>query len=232
VNFYTITITADDDRAATTTLRLDTSGNEVRLTDLHLHARNGLSTGRLPAIDYGLLLQAVAPATPTPITVVPAIPAGEVDAAPVTRPEPEPAAGRGKARQTVSAATKRSRAAAPSAPRSGRTGRRAASTAKPAPAEPTKTTRSRRVAANKTAAAPNKTVRSAKKAAEAAPAKKATRAAAGSGGRVYRRMPDDFAAVYQQTGGAAAIAEHYDVPRHTANGWIRRLRDQATSASR
>jgi transposase len=39
-------------------------------------------------------------------------------------------------------------------------------------------------------------------------------------------MPDDFAAVYRQAGGAAAVAEHYQVPRHTANGWIRRLREQ------
>ena len=45
-------------------------------------------------------------------------------------------------------------------------------------------------------------------------------------GRAYRRMPDDFAAVYQQAGSAGAVAEHYQVPRHTANGWIRRLRQQ------
>jgi hypothetical protein len=45
-----------------------------------------------------------------------------------------------------------------------------------------------------------------------------------TGGRVYRRMPDDLAAVYQRAGTSAAVAEHYAVPRHTAQGWIRRLR--------
>jgi transposase len=37
-------------------------------------------------------------------------------------------------------------------------------------------------------------------------------------------MPDDLAAVYKRVGGATAIAEHYGVPRHTVQGWLRRLR--------
>jgi transposase len=32
--------------------------------------------------------------------------------------------------------------------------------------------------------------------------------------------------VFARQPGAAAIAAHYQVPRHTANGWLRRLRDQ------
>jgi hypothetical protein len=44
--------------------------------------------------------------------------------------------------------------------------------------------------------------------------------------RAYRRMPDDVVAVFQQAGGVTRTAEHYGVPRHTAQGWIRRLRMQ------
>jgi hypothetical protein len=56
-------------------------------------------------------------------------------------------------------------------------------------------------------------------------AKKTTRTAGGAG-RAYRRMPDDLATVYQRIGGASAVAEHYGVPRHTVQGWLRRLRSQ------
>jgi transposase len=41
-------------------------------------------------------------------------------------------------------------------------------------------------------------------------------------------MPNDLATVYQQAGTPAVIADHYGVPRHTAQGWIRRLK--ATTA--
>ncbi len=210
---YTIVITADDDATTSTTLRLDTSGGDVRLTDVHLHAGNGLSTGQLPAIDYGLLLRAIAPATPTPVTAAPAAPAGTVHVAAT----PQPASG--------------PRAAAKRAPRPTRTGRRPASATTPAPAEPATSTRTRRAAtaANKSAAAPNKTARTAKKAARATPVKNAPRAAAGGGERAYRRMPADFAAVYRQAATAAAVADHYEVPRHTAHGWIRRLREQGAA---
>lgn len=45
-------------------------------------------------------------------------------------------------------------------------------------------------------------------------------------GRAYRRMPeaDDVVAAYRRTGSTTAVAEHYGVPRHTATGWVRRLR--------
>lgn len=72
----------------------------------------------------------------------------------------------------------------------------------------------------------------AKKAATKATAKKAGRAAkATTGGdgresRAYRRMPDDVVEVFRQAGGATALANHYGVPRHTAQGWLRRLRQQ------
>jgi transposase len=44
-------------------------------------------------------------------------------------------------------------------------------------------------------------------------------------------MPDDFAAVYRQAGTASAIADHYGVPRHTAQGWIGRHKKQNAAAN-
>jgi hypothetical protein len=244
VNSYTITITADES-ATTTTLRLDMSGSDVRLTDLHLHAGGGLSAGQLPAIDYGLLLRAITSMAPTPITSVPSAPAveaytSEVYTESVAEPESEPVAvAGGTAQLPASSATRRPRKAAPAAVRPTRTRRRAPGKSTPAPAEPATSSRTRRAAANKTTPpAAKKTARTARKPVEATSAKKTTPAKkttaakkttrAAAGRRAYRRMPDDFATVYGQAGSAAAIADHYQVPRHTANGWIRRLRDQAT----
>ena len=44
------------------------------------------------------------------------------------------------------------------------------------------------------------------------------------GGRAYRRMPDDLAEVYDALQSVTELARHYDVPRHTAQGWMNRLR--------
>ncbi len=176
---YTITITADDDSAATTRLRLDTSGDQVILTDLHLHDGNGLSTGQLPAIDYGLLLAAITTSTPTPLS-------GRTPHARGRDTTPAPTA--------VTASTparRRARTAAPAAA--------AAATPQPAVGG-----RRRAGAGNKAAAAANKSVPRARKTTTKAKTAKADR----------------------QAGSASAAAEHYQVPRHTANGWIRRLREQ------
>jgi hypothetical protein len=186
VTSYTITITPDDGQATTTALRLDISGGDVRLTDLHLQNGNGLSGGTIPAIDYGLLLQAITPTSPTPVVSAP-----EIEAAPAP----------------VSPATRRS------SPRRGRSKAAAEPVTKP------RTRRGGRAAA--ASAAPAATTGRVKKA-----AKQAARSAS-ENQRPYRRMPDDFAAVFRQAGGGAtAIADHYKVPRHTANGWIRRHRGQ------
>jgi hypothetical protein len=63
------------------------------------------------------------------------------------------------------------------------------------------------------------------KAARARVAAKKT-ARGGGGARAYRRMPEDLATVFTRVGGASAAAEHYGVPRHTVQGWLRRLRAQ------
>lgn len=83
-------------------------------------------------------------------------------------------------------------------------------------------TRTRRTA--KAPAAPAKTAR-------AKVAAKKTVRTAGTEARAYRRMPDDMATVYQRMGGATAVAEHYGVPRHTVQGWLRRLRSQGALPS-
>jgi hypothetical protein len=49
-----------------------------------------------------------------------------------------------------------------------------------------------------------------------------------NGRRAYRRMPEgaEVAEIYTSAGTATAVAEHFGVPRHTASGWVRRLRSQ------
>ncbi|WUA09368.1 hypothetical protein OG225_06670 [Nocardia sp. NBC_01377] len=53
-------------------------------------------------------------------------------------------------------------------------------------------------------------------------------------GRAYRRMPDvsELRAAYENLGTVTAVAKHYGVPRHTAQGWMGRLRklDQPVDA--
>jgi hypothetical protein len=57
---------------------------------------------------------------------------------------------------------------------------------------------------------------------------------AGNDGRVYRRMPpvDDVLAAYQQVGTISGLAEYYHVPRHTVQGWARRLRREGYNIGR
>ncbi len=217
VTTYTITITADDDSAATTRLRLDTSGDQVILTDLHLHDGNGLSAGQLPAVDYGLLLRAITTTTPTPLAIPTAPTAPPVQSSDTT-----------SALTAAKPARRRTRTSGPAtAPKARLVGRGSASTpSAAAAAQPAAGGRTRRAGTgNKAAAAANKSIRAARKTTKAAAANASGRTSGGTG-RAYRRMPDDFAAVYQQAGSPAAVAEHYQVPRHTANGWIRRLREQ------
>jgi hypothetical protein len=163
---YTITITPEGSDGTTTTLRLDVNRGVATLTDVHLHAGAGLSAGKLPAIDYALLLRAV----------------GQETAAPARATAARRAAG---GRQPAKATRRAARAAA----------------------QPAKATRSR------------------------VAAKKASRGAGGEG-RAYRRTPDDLAAVFKRLGGATAVADHYEVPRHTVQGWLRRLRTQGAIPAR
>jgi hypothetical protein len=58
--------------------------------------------------------------------------------------------------------------------------------------------------------------------------------AVNGGERAYRRMPDpaDVLAAYRQVGSVSALADHYGVPRHTVQGWARRLRREGYDIGR
>lgn len=91
-----------------------------------------------------------------------------------------------------------------------------------APAPSTRGRRGRKAAAE----APKKSTRGRRRAAaaEEAPAK---------AGRAYRRMPaqDDVVAAWNETRSATQVANHFGVPRHTATGWLRRLRQMGVIES-
>lgn len=58
-------------------------------------------------------------------------------------------------------------------------------------------------------------------------AEKSAKKSTSSGGeRAYRRAPEDLVQVFQEVGGVTAVARHYQVPRHTAQSWVRRLRNE------
>ena len=312
---YTITIAPNDDSGATTTLIVDTSAGDIRITDVHLRAPGGLTGGTMPTVDFGLLLQAVGAGPAGGAIAVPDVAVGsgeepvraELGAAPPAEPstdsavepaaeprrprakraaarataaEPKPRRGRQapdpapgvepagpaaavepagrrsrRAPVAVEPAARRSRrtpASAPAAEPAGRRSRRApasAPVAEPAgrrsrrAAAPTSTaepagasSRAGRVpAAKRVAARGAKATPVAKKAAaraaKATPtAKKATTRAAkaapapATSERQYRRMPEAFRAAYAENKSPAALAERFDVPRYTVQGWIRRVK--------
>jgi hypothetical protein len=242
---YTITIAPNDDSGAATRLVVDTSGDRVLITDVHLHAPHGLSSGHIPTVDFGLLLRAVTgtvtasngqsvPST-TALTA-PQQNAAAIEAAVQPDERPTPSARR----RRTSPATPR--AAAKQAARPARTRTAAAASAdataprRPARATTTATTRTVKQAPAKTAgkartAKKPTATQTAARAKNRAPARRpraATKtAAASTPGRVYRRTPDDLATVFRQVQTVAGIAAHYEVPRYTAQGWVSRLRARA-----
>jgi hypothetical protein len=54
----------------------------------------------------------------------------------------------------------------------------------------------------------------------------------GTGRTAYRQAPEDLADVLRQGGTIAAVADHYQVPHHTAGSWVRRLRKASAQAVR
>jgi hypothetical protein len=243
VGSYTITFTPDDVSNASAVVRVDLGGAGARITELTVRAGNGdgLVPGELPGFDLGRLMRAIAPAGP-------ATPAFELSATPMapaatitpyaTEPEPEPAPA--PARKT---AAKRTTAGRTTTGRAG-AGRTAASRT-PAKRTTAKQTAAKQAAAKKTAAKAatgtgrgrkaatasaagarsGGTGRATKRTAGTAAARTATRGAQGTG-RAYRRAPDDIAEVFAQAPSATALARHYGVPRHTVQGWLRRLRSE------
>jgi hypothetical protein len=147
---YTVTIEADDDSAARTTIHLDTSSGAPRVLEYTVSAGSAGAIGALAATQIRLdaIVAAFGPA-----------PAGAAPAA--DRPAVKPA---------VKAAGK--------------------------PAV-------KKVVRPKPAAVPEN-------------------------GRVYRRMPDpdELIAAYRAAESVVQLARQYEVPRHTMNGWLSRLRRQ------
>jgi hypothetical protein len=248
---YTITIAPNDDSGAATRLVVDTSGDQVRITDVHLHAPHGLSSGHIPTVDFDLLLQAVtgtvtaptgrtAAGTPSLTTPPPGTPALEAPARPDERQTPPPPGRRARATSRAAATPAKRQArtrTATAAPGDGATAprrpARAATTAtrRNAAQTPANATRAATAKATPAPAKKQTAVRTAAPAKSQAPGKRrraaADTAAAAPAGRVYRRTPDDLAAVLQQVGTVAGIAAHYQVPRYTAQGWVTRLRATA-----
>jgi hypothetical protein len=164
MNSYTITITPDDASRASTTLRVDLSGNAARITELLVRAgtATGLAAHQLPAVDLDLLLRAITPGgSPTAVRST---------AASVAQAEAVPAA-----EQESTAPTRR-----------------------------TTSGRRQRAGAKQTGAK--------------AAAEKPTKAS--------RTTAKDLVQVFQEVGGVTAVARHYGVPRHTAQSWVRRLRNE------
>jgi hypothetical protein len=215
---YVITITADEADpadAAHTTVRVDTSTGQTRITELTVRAANGggLAPADLPPVDLDLLVRAL-----TASATVPALPshadfdtvaAGAASAAPVPVAEPVAAHAMEAPETSPTARPARSGRAAKQA---GRDGRRAAQRAG----------RPRRAAGTRKAAA------KAAKSAAAGTDRRRSAASQGGGTRPYRRMPDatEVLAAYQRIGTITGLADHYGVPRHTATAWARRLRSQ------
>lgn len=218
---YTITITPDDTGNTSATLHVNLGPSGARITELTVRAGDGegFAPDELPGFELSRLIGAIAPATATrPIleASTPAEPAAAV-------------AGESTAEEPVEEPAQPEIAPQPrKAPRPAKSARAAKSTRAPAeqaPAEKapakkaTKKATRRKAAAKSAAGTATGTTRAAgRKAAKAAGSERAVRA--------YRRMPDDVVEVYRQAGGATAMANHYGVPRHTAQGWLRRLRQQ------
>jgi hypothetical protein len=226
---YTITITPNDDSGNSTTLTVDTATGQARITSVHMHAPAGLTGAQMPSVDVELLLQAVTGPAHTPAAIT-------ANSTPPAAPQPAPTdtdtdTDTDEPPTTATTATPQSATGdtAPQTSASGptparRAGRRPTAAAAPAESAQAASSGARRSGNQPTPkkAAPRKTAR------KQAPA---AAAAGSSGERAYRRMPDDFAAVYRQAGTASAIADHYGVPRHTAQGWIGRHKKQNAAAN-
>jgi len=227
VSEYTITITphgdAGDAAGPQTTVRVATGTGAPRITELIVRAAEGagLQPGQLPALDLDLLVRALTPAgTPVIEAHTPPAPdepptASEPPTAteatePPTVPAPpsaRKAARKATARKATASAAKRTgarKAAATDAKRKATARKATASAAKRTGARKAAATDAKRAAAKKQAAA------------------------ADNGRRPYRRMPEtaDVVTAYERLNSVTKLAEHFQVPRYTAQAWISRLRQQ------
>ncbi|MEV1333169.1 hypothetical protein AB0J20_26760 [Micromonospora costi] len=222
---YTITIAANDPSRATTTVTVELTGPTARITELVVRAGegDGLTAGQIPAVDLDLLLKAVTPAVggQQAITLSPAAPADDAPATEETSVDGEERVADTKAAESVT--TTASTADEPATTSPGTTD--VAEVAVPKQASRAKTRAADAARAGRRRAAAGASATAARKATK----QTAKGDAATTTGRVYRRSPSDLESVYQQAGSVTAVADHYNVPRHTAQGWIRTLRRRQAS---
>ncbi|MGN9913803.1 helix-turn-helix domain-containing protein [Phytohabitans sp. LJ34] len=117
---YVITITPDNDGAAGaatahTTVRVDISTGQTRITELTVRAASGggLAPADLPPVDLDLLVRALAAPTPTPPPALPRVAEAVEDVAPAPRRRArKTAAKKTAAKATKSAAKKATKRAA------------------------------------------------------------------------------------------------------------------------
>jgi hypothetical protein len=225
VSSYTITITPDDTTNASATLRVNLGANGARIMELTVRAGDGdgFSPEELPGFELSRLIGAITPAPARPVldaagAALPASGAPALDVVYARAAEVPADAGRParkRLRRAKTAATAKTAGTAKTAT----TGKTAATAKTAGTGKTARTARAvGKAAGGRPAArkAPAKKV-AARKAATTVPQREA---------RAYRRMPDDIIEVFHQAGGATALARHYGVPRHTAQGWLRRLRQQ------
>jgi len=190
-------------------VRVDYTPGGPRITGLHIDAGTGggIAPDALPVIDLGALLRALAPVTqsvpaitasPTPATAADTTPTiGEPAAAPALAPA-APSSGAAPDTTSPPAAPSRDRRAGT---RSATRGQKTATATKPAKTTGTGTApRSRRNTTSGATTTPTST--------------------ATNGQRPYRKVPHDLADVFGQAGSVAGIADHYQVPRHTAQACV------------
>jgi hypothetical protein len=219
---YTITVAPSDGSGATTTITVDASDGDVRITDVHLRAAAGLTATQLPSIDISLLMQAVSPQLSSGNTA---------PVAPAVTDQPEPTVP--ALREAATGTDDTARAADADAPASAGADEPAVTPSRSATRRRQRETAdsSNGMSANATSPRPRRRGGSEEPAA-ATPARKGRTARKQTPPavqeRVYRRMPADFAFVAPELNSASAIAAHYQVPRHTVQGWLRRLRAAAT----
>jgi hypothetical protein len=234
VSRFVITITpenanSDDAASAQTTVRVDTSTGHTRITELTVRAADGggLAPEDLPAVDLDLLIRALG--ARSAIRALPTDSEAEDSVAVVHLPTPTELAEQVEPAEVAAEPT----GTAPAGGTARATGGRRAT--KKAAGRAAGGRRAAKKAAGRAAASTESGTRTGRKATGTAAAARRKAAAGGERQtRAYRRMPEpaEVLDVYAQTGSITRLAEHYGVPRHTANGWARRLRQQGYAIGR
>jgi hypothetical protein len=240
MSFYTITIAPDDPRQATATVRVKITDSDVRIEEVVMRAGDRSLTARaLQSIDLDLLARAVVTTGAT--TGKRAAPTARKTAAPIPAADVEPArrlaavpATAANAPAAAGAGTGATRTPAPSRARA--TNARSTPAAPAVKSAPSASSTAPAAGKDSVAIPPRSagsqqaTRSGGQQATRSGSAKAAAPAATAGGGRTYRRAPDDLADVWRQASTVTAVADHYDVPRHTASSWVRTLKRDAANA--